>query len=1122
MRQRWRRNKPKTDAGSTPPIAVALAALAAVTPIASAQTGDAAGREGPFVTPSTGEVLRPPAGVTAAQLASIDGRSFSGIDLRAPLTGARLEMAAVRATAWRESAGRLGEVPAGTSRLLLEGDVRFNLGPYRFTGSRAVVWVESVRVRDADGRLIDAEQIAAFIDDAIEGDRAAAPAPERLVSGVPGADPGEVLPDDDLDRRQAADRLLVTALIPKGPMRLESDALQRGRPRFGEALVFTEAAERRLARYLRAFANADDQGPIVDRPGPLTPAQVEAEGFEFADESFVDTRDDVPPPPDDAAIRLPRRGLLTLQAPEITQVAGDDEAGEGDAVLLTGGIGLEYKPLDREGMVRLTAQRAVVFLSPDAGLDIRTLRLGSEDIAGVYLEGDVSVVTVSGPPATGGADGGRYHLRGSRVYYEPGSERAVLLDAVFWTYDEARGMPLYVRAETIRQTSLDQWTAERATLTNVAFAEPTFAVGAQDVTVTRQPRNNQPDEVDVTARGVTFTAADVPVFYLPKVTGDFSPSAFEQLTIETRDGDPVVRTSWDLYTLLGADAAPGNTASLLLDAYFERGPAIGAELTWNTTRATGLFFGYYVRDDGTDRLTTGARIDRDDDDRGLVLGETIYKPDGPWTIYAELAMVSDAAFVDAFFEDLAETRREFVSGARALRLDPVEQNATLTVDAFVSFDDYLPNEYLLQSKGYQVERLPEVGYDVVGAELDALGLSWFSESSLGVLRMDFPENRLEEQGFDTPQLAEDAFGLAPDDRFDRALQDAGLRDEAVTRFDTRQELTRPFSTGPVNFLPYVVGRFTAWDDDFSAFNEGEAIDRNRWFGAAGLRATTTFQRIDDTARSEFFDVERLRHLIEPSLHVFTSGANVDQQELPVYDESVESLATGTAVAAGLRNTWQTKRGPAGRERSVDWFTLDFEYVWSSSDTDRESPIGRFDHVRPELSYLGADFATMESVWRLTDAVALTGAGQYDFDESRSPYAVLGAQIDHGFGYTSFVEYRSLDKPSLAVIAAGARYELTRKYALELEASYEVVRDELQGVDALFTRRFPQWSLDVGFEFDDIRDTVGLAFSVRPVGLVGESRERTFTEQFMRAPGAPATTAPNRYRDARLNSGPFGG
>ena len=40
--------------------------------------------------------------------------------------------------------------------------------------------------------------------------------------------------------------------------------------------------------------------------------------------------------------------------------------------------------------------------------------------------------------------------------------KALLLDAVFWTYDEDRRLPLYLRADVIRQESQQEFSGERA------------------------------------------------------------------------------------------------------------------------------------------------------------------------------------------------------------------------------------------------------------------------------------------------------------------------------------------------------------------------------------------------------------------------------------------------------------------------------------------------------------------------------------------------------------------------------------------------------------------------------------------------------------------------------------
>jgi hypothetical protein len=225
----------------------------------SAQPSDPGG-----ATTPAGQQNRAEQALTPDQLASIDGRTFSGIDLRAALTPHALELSGVRATSWIERPP--ATAPPGiarTSKLLIEGDVRVRLGPYAFAASRAVMWAEPVRVEGPGGELIEADQIALYLVDASAGDPAAAPPDDDqpgdpLTGGGPSnpaqaarTSPAEVKAPGATTARHAADRLLVTALIPRRPVSLRADALVRGRPSFGRDLALLEQAERRLARHLR-------------------------------------------------------------------------------------------------------------------------------------------------------------------------------------------------------------------------------------------------------------------------------------------------------------------------------------------------------------------------------------------------------------------------------------------------------------------------------------------------------------------------------------------------------------------------------------------------------------------------------------------------------------------------------------------------------------------------------------------------------------------------------------------------------------------------------------------------------------------------------------------------------
>src|SRR5262249_46089730 len=146
---------------------------------------------------------------------------------------------------------------------------------------------------------------------------------------------------------------------------------------------------------------------------------------------------------------------------------------EENAVLTEGGVVISYWDRKRDSTMQLSAERAVIFLAPGPLPDLA--RAGAESVRGMYLEGDV-VADMLGPE-------GHFTVRSPRVFYSIKDNRAVLIDAVFWTYDARRGLPLYVRAKTIEQESASQFKATRALLTSSAFNTPDLAIGVSSVTI---------------------------------------------------------------------------------------------------------------------------------------------------------------------------------------------------------------------------------------------------------------------------------------------------------------------------------------------------------------------------------------------------------------------------------------------------------------------------------------------------------------------------------------------------------------------------------------------------------------------------------------------------------------
>ena len=117
--------------------------------------------------------------------------------------------------------------------------------------------------------------------------------------------------------------------------------------------------------------------------------------------------------------------------------------------------------------------------------------------------------------------------------------------------------------------------------------------------------------------------------------------------------------------------------------------------------------------------------------------------------------------------------------------------------------------------------------------------------------------------------------------------------------------------------PFVVGRATVYDEglleDFFGQGRHRAVLTPRERGSSTQITLTTTRAPSSTCTA--------RRIIEPNLTVYYAGSTLNQTELPVYDERVESLATGSVVKAWINQTLQISCGGPGRWRNVDWLYL---------------------------------------------------------------------------------------------------------------------------------------------------------------------------------------------------------
>ena len=1047
---------------------------------------------------------------------------FAEVTLPVELVTGPLSMRARRAWVWRVQEPR---GPA-TIRIVLDGDADTTLGPNRLTARRASLWLRPIGVGGVgDGAGI--YQVFGYFEDVtspggpasygfsadklpVEALISATQAVRLTVDARRNGRPSGSPENEAFNVRAEASFAEIIAAI-RDPESARADDLAEetlGPP----AWILNRRVRSRPSEPERPTETQDDTDGAEPDHGPAADLQPPVSGADRANRKqgraipfspaprrdsrhAGDRRTDSPP----STRENKTRSSAQQQAQSDGTRAGGDEpkvstqpkvdrifsssgvfffsAGEsitierGDdanSVSLLGGVVVQHEGADR--IVEMVAQRAVLFLDP--GPLAETLgQTDVTDVQGIYLEGGVRIT-----------DGG-YTLRSPSVYYDVRADRAVLIDAVFRTYDDKLRMPLYMRADVIRQEAAGRFSAEKATYSNTAFAEPHLSIGTSRMTIEDRP--GDPGEEGgriVDARGVTLRGGGVPFFYWPWYKGD--PEQFPLRSIGFSDSNrtgTVFKSSWDPFTLLGIERPRGFDGGVDLDYYADRGVAFGARAEWSTESTRGSLLSYIIPDDqGTDVLRNGREIERDGGTRGVFWGRHQWRFRPEWDLQLDAFSASDEAFLPALFRTVGENTDELTTRAYLRR---TEGASYLTFEAKGTATDFIANEYLAQSPGYTVDKLPEIDYGVIGS--DPLSDIWPERimhtwnASATRMRLRFAEITPASIGLDRAGFPRRAFGVGPNDPISDAARGAGQDESFVSRFDTRQELSTKFDVGPIVVNPFVVGRFTGYDSDFGGFSSSEG-DQLRLWGSAGVTLSTSIFRIDDDVDSRLFDLRRMRHIIEPTVTLWHAATTIDEADLPVYDDDVESLLEGSLVRIGINQTWQTKRGAPGRWRTVDVFTLDLEYGWFSGEVDERAPISRFYAPRPELSSAG-EFVRAAGTWQVSEVFGIAGETIWDVEAQREDRNSLGVDIRHSRDLQSRIEMRRLESQDDTYGDAALAGRFGDKYRYVISGTYNFREQDFQRVNMTVLREFPVGYFGGSISYNNITGETRFGIQIQPTG-----------------------------------------
>lgn len=980
---------------------------------------------------------------------------------------------------------------SGVHRLTLDGWVRIQIGTYIFNAKRAAIWVNRrPGVIDDPNDPDNKQPIAATINEIAV-----------YLEGLSAADQpsGVNMTGNDL--------LITTTTI--GSVSLKSDSFREGRPAHRDE--FLQRGEVRFVDWMQRRVRAGGGGAetsgeriVVDRPKPVRHEPIDRPTLEQYLNKQANAGNRLPGAKGAGGEEGQKKGApaggeqggartqtggywtggtekspfgATLRPPSTVFFRADDLAyqfsqdGKEGFATLRGNLVVNYSESGRRpGEARprqltLTADRAVIFTDPISIEDLQTQQIDADNVRGVYLEGNVS------------ATDGEITMRGPHLYYEFSTNRAIVLDAVLHTYNKEAKVPVYVRADEIRQIASNEWKARDVTISTSEFFTPTVSLGASKITIRRNTDAKTGEtRNDITVKNATARLGDLPFFWWPYYRGAAEEFPLRKLTVggNSRNG-LTVKTEWDLFALAGMDRPSRMDASLLVDYYAERGPAFGGDIEYQTKHGRGRLTGYFLNEDnGTDKFSSGAEIDRDGESRGMLIGWHRQDLGDNWTLLLEGAYVSDEAFMDNFFDGMTETGREFQTRAYLLNQS---DNTQLEITAKTALNDFLINEDLLQAQGYQVEKLPELGYYRFADELLGGKVSYSSEYRLSRLRLRFPDHTLAAIG-----QGRSAFGLPPSTNLRDFFFASGLRDTFTNRFFTRQEVSVPWRWGAVNVVPFMSGRFAFYDDDEPFRRFDSQAEDSWWMVTTGIRFSTQFSKTNNAVDNRFFDLHRIRHIIEPSLVVWHSESNADGSNFPVFDLEVEGASAGSAARFGLRNTWQTMRGGAGRWHSVDVLVVNTNVLFAGQETQDQFSIPRFFAFRPEYSRLGDHFQG-DFNWLVSDSFAVSGDSVLDLNNGGLSRANVGFRIDHAANLFTFADYRFYNFNNDNLVGLGVGYTLTPTYRFRLATSFDINESESRNLSFALEKKTPQFDIGLTANYDNERQetTVGLVFSPKGTG-----------------------------------------
>ncbi|MEC8506700.1 MAG: organic solvent tolerance protein OstA, partial [Planctomycetota bacterium] len=723
--------------------------------------------------------------------------------------------------------------------------------------------------------------------------------------------------------------------------------------------------------------------------------------------------------------------------------------------------------LGQTQQVILMADRAVAWTN-----SLSELMQGGSQLDGkrweFYLEGNIVFST------------GDRVVYAERMYYDANLKRGTILNAeVISPVDGFEGL-LRIKADIIQQLDERSIRAVNAAVTSSRLGYPRYWVQSENVNITHtqtpsidpftgqqafDPVSGMPinrNDYTATSRNNFVYLAGWPVFYWPSLKTDLSePSVYLRSAGVRSDsvfGNQIL-TKWDAYNLLGfRDRPEGTDWTLDFDYLSDRGFALGTEYELegqDLFGAPGTYKGFLdawgINDRGLDNLGLGRRaVPHENELRGRVLSQFRYDLDIGWQLTTEIGYVSDRNFLEQYYEREWDQQKDTTTGIELLRL---RDNRSLSFSANVRLNDFWMEN----------ESLPRLDHYILGQPILLNAFNWSAHTYGGYMHLNPAE---------PPTNPVDINTWTP-------LPGEVNAEGAV--FGTRHLLEAPVQLGPFRAVPYALG------DGSFYYKDVNQEDLTRLYGQAGLRLSLPFWKVDPTVCSLLWNLNGLAHKVSLDTDFFyaDSSQNLDlyprynspddnaQEEFrrrfffttfdqilggaipPQFDDRGYLLRTGTQnyvtspvpeIAEDLmvgkfaiRQRWQTKRGAPGRQRIVDWITLD---------------VGGSYFPQADRDNFGEDFGLLEYQfrWNLGDRFSLLSDGYADLFQDGLRTASIGSIISRPENGRLYLGFRQIDGPiESQIITAAWSYRMSDTWMTTASGSYDLQETGNIGQSLNFTR-----------------------------------------------------------------------